>query len=85
MYNRPMSSLRSVQRLAAPRLREALADSPVVAAHGPRQRGKTTLAQMTCAPSDHRCTTPLRSKRERQRQRRIQLMPSIQSLRSMPA
>ena len=85
MYNRPMSSLRSVQRLAAPRLREALADSPVVAAHGPRQRGKTTLAQMTCAPSEHRCTKALRSKRERERQRCAQLMPSIQSLWSMPA
>jgi uncharacterized protein len=32
-------------RFLAPRLREALADSPVVLIHGPRQSGKTTLAQ----------------------------------------
>ncbi len=32
-------------RLAEPRLLEALADSPVVLIHGPRQCGKTTLAQ----------------------------------------
>jgi predicted AAA+ superfamily ATPase len=32
-------------RLAAPALREALADSPVVLIHGPRQCGKTTLAR----------------------------------------
>jgi predicted AAA+ superfamily ATPase len=32
-------------RFLAPRLREALADSPVVLVHGPRQSGKTTLAQ----------------------------------------
>ena len=33
-----------------PRLTEALEDSPVVLIHGPRQCGKTTLAQMVCAP-----------------------------------
>ncbi len=33
-------------RLAAPRLAEALGDSPVVLVHGPRQCGKTTLAQV---------------------------------------
>jgi predicted AAA+ superfamily ATPase len=33
-------------RYAEPRLIEALADSPVVLIHGPRQCGKTTLAQM---------------------------------------
>ena len=33
-------------RYAEPRLREALADSPVVLIHGPRQCGKTTLARM---------------------------------------
>ena len=38
---------RSVER----RLAEALEDSPVVLIHGPRQCGKTTLAQVTCAPS----------------------------------
>ncbi len=32
-------------RFAAPRLVEGLADSPVVLVHGPRQCGKTTLAQ----------------------------------------
>lgn len=32
-------------RYAAPRLKEALADSPVVLIHGPRQCGKTTLAR----------------------------------------
>ena len=38
---------RSIER----RLAEALEDSPVVLIHGPRQCGKTTLAQLTCAPS----------------------------------
>lgn len=33
-------------RYAAPRLLEALADSPVVLIHGPRQCGKTTLARV---------------------------------------
>ena len=33
------------------RLVEALEDSPVVLIHGPRQCGKTTLAQTTCAPN----------------------------------
>lgn len=33
-------------RLAERRLRDALADSPVVLVHGPRQCGKTTLARM---------------------------------------
>lgn len=32
-------------RFLAPRLREALADTPVVLIHGPRQSGKTTLAR----------------------------------------
>lgn len=34
-----------------PRLAEALEDSPVVLIHGPRQCGKTTLVQYTCAPN----------------------------------
>ncbi len=38
---------RSIER----RLGEALEDSPVVLIHGPRQCGKTTLAQFTCAPN----------------------------------
>ena len=33
-------------RFAEPPLIEALADTPVVLIHGPRQCGKTTLAQM---------------------------------------
>lgn len=33
-------------RLLAPRVREALADTPVVLIHGPRQSGKTTLARL---------------------------------------
>jgi len=33
-------------RLLLPRLTEALADTPVVLIHGPRQCGKTTLARM---------------------------------------
>ena len=37
-------------RFAEPRLIEALADSPVVLIHGPRQSGKTTLAQMVGEP-----------------------------------
>ena len=35
-------------RGVGPRLAEALEDSPVVLIHGPRQCGKTTLAQYTC-------------------------------------
>ena len=35
-------------RFAAKRLTEALEDSPVVLIQGPRQCGKTTLAQMVC-------------------------------------
>ena len=34
------------------RLAEALEDSPVVLIHGPRQSGKTTLAQFACAPGN---------------------------------
>lgn len=37
-------------RYVEQRLIEALEDSPVVLLHGPRQCGKTTLAQMVCAP-----------------------------------
>ena len=37
--------LRAIPRYLAPRLREALADTPVVLIHGPRQSGKTTLAR----------------------------------------
>ena len=41
-------------RLIEPRLAEALEDSPVVLIHGPRQCGKTTLAQYAYAPSHFR-------------------------------
>lgn len=37
-------------RFIEPRLAEALADSPAVLIHGPRQCGKTTLARMACGP-----------------------------------
>ncbi len=40
-----MSQTALYPRYAQPRLTEALADSPVVLIHGPRQCGKTTLAQ----------------------------------------
>jgi predicted AAA+ superfamily ATPase len=36
---------KSYPRYLAPRLREALADTPAVLVHGPRQSGKTTLAR----------------------------------------
>lgn len=35
-----------IGRHLAPRLREALRDTPAVLIHGPRQSGKTTLARM---------------------------------------
>lgn len=41
-------------RFVAPRLREALADTPVVLIHGPRQCGKTTLAQRVGEPRGYR-------------------------------
>ena len=37
-------------RMAATRLTAALADSPVVLVHGPRQSGKTTLARIAAGP-----------------------------------
>ena len=37
-------------RFVEERLTETLEDSPVVLIHGPRQCGKTTLAQMDCTP-----------------------------------
>jgi hypothetical protein len=40
-----MPRRRTIPRFVAPRLRESLADSPVVLIHGPRQSGKTTLAR----------------------------------------
>ncbi len=45
---------RSYPRLVAPRLREALADTPAVLIHGPRQAGKTTLARLVGEPKGYR-------------------------------
>jgi len=44
-------------RYAAPRLKEALADSPVVLIHGPRQCGKTTLARVVGEPLGYEYVT----------------------------
>jgi hypothetical protein len=44
-------------RLVQARLREALADSPVVLLHGPRQCGKTTLAQAVGSDDGRRYLT----------------------------
>ena len=41
-------------RHRAPRLREALADTPAVLIHGPRQSGKTTLARAVGEPRGYR-------------------------------
>ena len=45
-----MAELPFYRRYADRRLAEALEDSPAVLIHGPRQCGKTTLAQAVCAP-----------------------------------
>ena len=45
-----MADLAFYPRYIEQRLIEALEDSPVVLIQGPRQCGKTTLAQMVCAP-----------------------------------
>jgi len=45
---------RTYPRYIAPRLREALRDSPVVLIHGPRQSGKTTLARAVGEPRGYR-------------------------------
>ena len=41
------------QRFAAPLLEQSLADSPVVLIHGPRQCGKTTLAEVVGGPAGY--------------------------------
>ena len=43
-----------IPRLLAPRVREALADTPVVLIHGARQSGKTTLARLVGERRGHR-------------------------------
>ncbi len=45
-----MEALLLHPRFATPRLTEALADTPVVLVHGPRQSGKTTLAKTVGSP-----------------------------------
>jgi predicted AAA+ superfamily ATPase len=45
---------KTIPRFLAPRLREALADTPVVLIHGPRQSGKTTLARVVGEPRGYR-------------------------------
>jgi uncharacterized protein len=45
-----MSENKIYFRFAAERLKEALADTPAVLIHGPRQSGKTTLAQAVGGP-----------------------------------
>lgn len=49
-YDQPMSEPPLYPRYVERRLAEALDDSPVVLVHGPRQCGKTTLAQFAYAP-----------------------------------
>ena len=44
-------------RLLAPRLREALGDTPAVLIHGPRQCGKTTLARIVGEPRGYHYVT----------------------------
>jgi len=48
-----MATQRLYPRFAEPRLKEALADTPVVLIHGPRQCGKTTLAQQLGAKAGY--------------------------------
>lgn len=49
-YIRTIANSTLYPRFAERPLTEALTDSPVVLIHGPRQSGKTTLAQVVCVP-----------------------------------
>jgi predicted AAA+ superfamily ATPase len=51
-------------RFAEPRLTEALADSPIVLIHGPRQCGMTTLAQIIGERKGYAYVTSSRSSGE---------------------
>lgn len=54
LYDRTVAELPFYRRCADLLLAEALQDSPAVLIHGPRQCGKTTLAQVVCAPGQLR-------------------------------
>lgn len=56
-YDQPMPKRALYPRFAERRLAEALADSPAVLIHGPRQSGKTTLAQTVGARADYTYVT----------------------------
>ncbi len=49
-YDQTVAHLPFYRRYVDRQLAEALEDSPAVLIHGPRQCGKTTLAQVVCAP-----------------------------------
>ena len=49
-----LTTARRFPRYLAPRLREALRDTPAVLIHGPRQSGKTTLARTIGEPRGYR-------------------------------
>ena len=51
-YNQPQAVVAPYPRYIQPLLEEALADSPAVLVHGPRQCGKTTLALDMAGASD---------------------------------
>lgn len=54
-YDQPLSESFLYPHYVERRLEEALEDSLVVLIHGPRQCGKTTLAQFAYAPDYLKC------------------------------
>ncbi|MEJ2110479.1 MAG: AAA family ATPase, partial [Acidobacteriota bacterium] len=48
-----MNTNKLYPRFASKRLKEALADTPIVLIHGPRQCGKTTLARTFAEPLEY--------------------------------